>query len=93
VTGPARQPVNRGSYKIALPAQKSPPGTLTGDLSDIGGPLQVTGTLQLKPDRSYLIEGLIAPRPDAPSDVVNTLQFLGAADAQGRRPFSLAGTL
>jgi general secretion pathway protein N len=93
VTGPARQPVNRGSYKVALPAQKSVPGALTADLSDTGGPLQVAGTVQLKPDRSYVVEGLIATRPDAPSDVVNTLQFLGPADAQGRRPFSLAGTL
>jgi general secretion pathway protein N len=93
VTGPANQPVNRGSYKIALPAQTSTPGALSGDLSDMGGPLQVTGTVQLKPDRSYLIDGLVAPRPDAPADVVKTLQFLGPGDAQGRRPFSVAGTL
>jgi general secretion pathway protein N len=93
VTGPARQPVNRGSYKIALPSQKPSPGALTGDLSDMGGPLQVAGTVQLKPDHSYQVDGLVATRTDAPADVVNTLQFLGAADAQGRRPFSLAGTL
>jgi general secretion pathway protein N len=93
VSGPPQRPVNRGSYKIALPSQKKTPGALTGDLSDMGGPLQVAGTVQLKPDRSYLVEGLVATRPDAPADLVNTLQFLGAPDAQGRRPISLAGTL
>jgi general secretion pathway protein N len=97
VTGPASQPINRGSYQVTLPAEGTPAAdqgnSLNGALSDIGGPLQVTGTVQLKPDRSYLVEGLIATRADAPADVVKTLQFLGPADAEGRRPFSLAGTL
>jgi general secretion pathway protein N len=94
ITGPARQPVNMGSYKITFPAtQAAPADTLAGALTDTGGPLQVTGTVQLKPDRSYLVEGQIATRADAPRDVVNALQYLGPADAQGRRPFSFAGTL
>jgi general secretion pathway protein N len=93
VTGPARRPVNMGSYQVVFAAASPNPEALTGALTDAGGPLQITGTLQLKPDRSYLIEGLIATRPDAPPDVVNTLQYLGAPDAQGRRPFSLSGTM
>jgi general secretion pathway protein N len=94
ITGPARKPANMGSYKVTFPAkQDAAADTLTGALTDTGGPLQVTGTVQLKPDRSYVIEGLIATRADAPSDVVNALQYLGPADPQGRRPFSFAGTL
>lgn len=93
VTGPPGRPTNLGNYRISFPAQPSSQQSLTGALTDIGGPLQVTGTLQLKEDRSYVIDGLIATRPDAPAGVASTLQYLGPADAQGRRPFSLAGSL
>jgi general secretion pathway protein N len=95
LTGPARSPTNLGSYKVTFPAPNAPANasTLVGAIADVGGPLQIAGTLQLKSDRSYVIDGMIAPRPDAPRDVQAALQFLGAADAQGRRPFSLSGTL
>ena len=94
LTGPARKPTNVGSYKIVLPAPSQTPAkdVLAGALTDTGGPLQITGTLQLKADRSYLVEGLVATRPDTPRDVADSLQYLGAPDAQGRRQFSLAGT-
>lgn len=98
LTGPARRPSRIGSFKVALPApnraatQEATPDELTGALSDMGGTLQIAGTLQLKRDRSYLIKGLVATRPDTPRDVADSLQFLGTPDAQGRRPFSLAGT-
>lgn len=93
LTGPASKPTNLGSFAIKFPAGEAPPpDTLVGALTDLGGPLQITGTAQLKQDRSYVIEGMIATRPDAPPDIVNVLQFLGPPDAQGRRPFSLAGT-
>jgi hypothetical protein len=52
----------------------------------------VNGTLSLGADRSYVIDGLVAPRPDATPAVTDTLRYLGAPDAQGRRPFSVAGT-
>jgi general secretion pathway protein N len=94
ITGPASKPLNLGSYKATFPAGSAADGSLTGALTDIGGPLQVSGTLQLKAaDRSYHIEGTIAARPDAPRDVVNTLQFLGPPDEQGRRPFGTEGTM
>ena len=95
LTGPARSPTNIGSYKVTFPAPNAPanPSALVGAIADAGGPMQIAGTLQLKSDRSYVIDGMIAPRPDAPRDVQNALQFLGAPDAQGRRPFSLSGTL
>lgn len=94
LVGPPRRPSNVGSYKLTFPdpAAKSTEG-LVAALTDTGGPLQITGTLLLKPDRSYLLNTLIATRPNTPSDVVNALQMLGPPDAQGRRPFSSDGTL
>jgi general secretion pathway protein N len=94
LTGPVRRPVNIGSYRVVFPAQASTPNALTGALSDIGGPIQVAGTIQLKQaDRSYLLEGRIATKPDAPPDFARSLEFLGPPDAQGRREFSLSGTM
>lgn len=92
LTGPARKPANMGSYKVTFPATQSTE-ELAGALTDLGGPLEIAGTLRLKPDRSYLIEGVVATRPDAPKAIADSLQYLGAADAQGRRPFSIAGTM
>jgi len=92
--GSAGRPVDAGSYQIDFTSaeggtQKAPP---TGTLIDTGGPLQVTGSVQFLDDRSYVIEGLVALRPEASPDIVQALRFLGPADAQGRRPFSLAGS-
>ncbi len=94
LTGPARRPANIGSYRVTFPAPTSTPEALTGTLSDIAGPVQIAGTIQLKAaDRSYLLDGLVATKPDAPPDFSRTLEFLGPPDAQGRRQFSVSGTM
>ena len=91
--GPPRQPAPMGGFKLAFPEQ-APPGVVAGALTDLSGPLQVAGTLELKAaDRSYLINGLVSPRADASPQLVNSLQILGIPDAQGRRPVSLSGTM
>ncbi len=92
LTGPARRPANIGSYKVIFPPEATGQ-ELVGALSDQGGPLEIAGNIRLKPDRSYLIEGSIAARPEAGSSITDSLRFLGEPDAQGRRPFSLAGTM
>ena len=94
LVGPPRQPAAMGSYKLTFPEQ-SRSDVITGALTDINnGPLQIAGTLELKAaDRSYVINGLVATRPDASPQLANSLQFLGPPDAQGRRPVSLAGTM
>jgi len=81
-----------GSYGVTFDATSARDGKLVGQLKDLEGPMQVTGTVTLAADRSYVVEGLVAPRAGASQAVADTLRFLGAPDAQGRRPFSLAGT-
>lgn len=94
LTGPARKPSKAGSYRILFEPAASTAEVLKGAIADAGdGPLQVNGTLQLKPDRSYAVEALIAARPDAPRNLVQALEFLGPPDAQGRRQFNTEGTL
>ena len=81
-----------GSYSVAFDGTSAQAGKLVGHLKDLEGPMQVAGTLTLAADRSYVIEGLVAPRAGASQSVTDTLRFLGNPDAQGRRPFSVAGT-
>jgi general secretion pathway protein N len=81
-----------GSYSLLFDASSRQEDRLVGKVKDIEGPMQVEGTLSLGADRSYVVDGLVAPRPDASKAVTDTLRFLGTPDAQGRRPFSVAGT-
>ncbi|MFC4307536.1 type II secretion system protein N [Steroidobacter flavus] len=94
LNGPARKPAKAGSYRVLFDPAASTAEALKGAISDAGdGPLQVNGTIQLKPDRSYAVSALIAARPDAPRNLVQALEFLGPPDAQGRREFNTEGTL
>jgi general secretion pathway protein N len=91
LTGPANRPANMGGYKITFPPGSSG-DELVGALSDLGGPLNIAGNVRLKSDRSYVVEGAVAARAEAPKSVSDSLQYLGPPDADGRRPFSIAGT-
>jgi general secretion pathway protein N len=95
LTSTAQSSPLSGSYKLSFPAPgvDAGEGVLAGEIVDLGGPLQIQGELELRPDRSYLVSGTVAARPDAPANLADQLQILGPADAEGRRPFSLEGTL
>jgi hypothetical protein len=80
-----------GSYSLTFPPSTG--GDPVGQLRDLGGgPLAVEGTLRLTPEPGFDLEGLVKARPTASADLAKDIQFLGSPDAQGRRPFSLAGT-
>ena len=93
LTGPPGRPANLGGYRVVFPESANAAGVLTGTLNDLGGALQLDGKVELKSDRSYLLDGLIATRPGAPREIGDVLQFLGPPDAEGRRQFSLSGTM
>lgn len=93
LNGPARRPAKAGSYRVLFDPAAQSADVLQGAISDAGdGPLQVAGTIQLKPDRSYALSTQIAARPDAPRNLVQALEFLNPPDAQGRREFNSEGT-
>jgi general secretion pathway protein N len=95
LVGPANRPASLGSFQATFPAASASTHGgegLDADLKDLEGPIEVVAILRVGRDRSYVIEGQIATRPNAPSQVVSALQYLGEPDAQGRRPFSVAGT-
>jgi len=71
-------------------------GSVTGSLSDSGGPLQVQGTLQLTPqNRSGLLSATLSERAGAPAEVHRELDMLAqmrGRDPQGRIPLDLEFT-
>jgi general secretion pathway protein N len=90
VQGLAVQGESLGDYRLSFPGGSS--DEPVGQLEDVGGPLSVHGTLRLTRQPGFVLDALVASRANAPRDLVQDLRFLGSPDAQGRRPFSLAGT-
>ncbi|MEE4184470.1 MAG: type II secretion system protein N [Gammaproteobacteria bacterium] len=66
---------------------------VTGQLRDIGGPLELSGTLVLTPPGDYDLKTRIKARPNAPPALQNNLSFLGPAEPDGTRFFQLAGSI
>jgi len=82
-----------GDFELVIGEGAVGTAALTGRLRDLGGPLRVRGTVELKENRSYLMTGEVAPGPGASNDIFDTLAFLGPPDSLGRRPFTVEGTL
>jgi general secretion pathway protein N len=85
-----------GSYHAVLPDPKSqakPGADISARVTDKEGPFEVDGRLTLAPDRSFLLDGTLAPRGDTPPALRRSLELLGPADAAGRRPFGVSGTI
>lgn len=78
-----------GSFAVTFPAS---PGEPLGRLRDLGGPLALRGTLRLTNQPGYVLRARVAARAGAAPSLVQALRYLGAPDAEGRRPFALAGT-
>jgi len=78
-----------GSYVVDFPGGGPEP---VGKLHDLDGPLALEGTLHLTRQGGFELEGMVAPRANAPPELVNNIRFFGTPDASGRRPFSLSGT-
>ncbi len=85
------QRLTLGDYSLTFPPA-DPSTEPVGQLRSLSGPLNVEGSLRLTREPGFVLEGLVAPGPDASPQLVKELSYLGAPDAQGRRPFSVAAT-
>ena len=82
-----------GDFELVVGEGSVGGAMLNGRLRDLGGPLHVRGAVELFEDGRYLIQGEAAPGPGAGPAIFDTLGFLGPPDRQGRRPFTIEGTL
>lgn len=85
-----------GSYQVTMPdpqASGTPADQLTARVTDKEGPFSFEGRFTLGADRSFLLEGSLAPRGNTPPPLLRSLELLGPPDASGRRPVSVSGTL
>jgi hypothetical protein len=89
---PGAPPTPLGSYQLRFDAPPEANGDLVGLVHDLGGPIAFDGTLRLTPAPGFRLEGRVAARADADPAIVRTLEFLGAAGADGRRPLTEEGT-
>ncbi len=81
-----------GSYELQFVDTARKDGAISAELRDLGGPLAVTGTLVVRNGSEYVLSGSAAARADANAELAKAIEFLGPADAQGRRQYSLAGS-
>jgi general secretion pathway protein N len=93
----ANPPTELGSFELDIPAPSGAAADATqpivGNLRDVDGPLSLQGQARLSSDGSYEFSGTVAAHGGASADLQQALQLLGPPDAQGRYPFSLAGTI
>lgn len=81
-----------GDYTLTL--LPSSAGEIAATVVDNGGPLEVEGTLRLDAARTYTIDALVKPRPNAPEMLVEGLAFMTTEpNAEGRRRLNLTGSL
>lgn len=78
-----------GSFIVTFPGGAGEP---RGRLRDLGGPVAVEGTVRLTSQPGYVLNARVAARSGAAPSLLEALRYLGTPDAEGRRPFALAGT-
>jgi len=95
LVAPPPRSTSIGSYRVVMPDPGTPPadGELTAHVNDTEGPFSFDGSFTLAPDRSFVLEGTLAPRGATPPALARSLELLGPVDASGRRPVSVSGTL
>ena len=79
-----------GDYRVELFTQNS---GVMASVEDTNGIVDLAGSLQVKPDRSYSFAGLVAPTARTPGDLRRQLQFLGTANERGQYELRLEGSL
>ena len=83
-------PTPIGDFRAEL---VSTDGGISGSLEDLAGVLDIAGSIRVSTDRSYLLQGLVAPKPAASGAIVDQLRLLGSPNERGQRQFRLEGRL
>ena len=68
-------------------------GKITATLGDGGGPLELSGNLELDKNGKYDLKGLFAAREGRKSTLGRSLGFVGRYDSTGKIPFNQSGNV
>lgn len=89
---PGVSTVALGNYHARFTGEQAP--TIVAIVTDEGGPLEVTGSITLSPDRGYAIDTLIRTRPEASQVLRDGIEMFGATpNDQGQRKVVMSGRL
>lgn len=84
------KPMPLGSLKVELePGEQG----VKGVISDMGGPLQVEGLLNVSQEGQYDVTGEVAVRDPEQKDLQNAIRSLGRSDRSGKVKLSQSGDL
>ena len=76
----AANPISLGDFQAELGTDAD---VITAKISAVSGPLELSGDMLLKPDRSYAMDLKFRPKPEATPVLRNLLASNGAPDASG----------
>lgn len=83
-----------GTYEVRFDSDPVPEdGRIVGALQDLGGPLELGGSVFLDPPRNYELSATIRAGAGAPTDLARGLALLGPADANGYHQFMMSGSM
>jgi Type II secretion system (T2SS), protein N len=81
-----------GSYRATFDGTSKPDGAVHGQVSDLGGPFRIEGTIVLTPPNQYSFLGTITGRSAAAERLVREAIPYARPDASGRTEISFEGT-
>lgn len=82
-----------GDYQVSFD-ESLPEEGIAGRIKDLGtGPFEVAGSLIVKADGNFTLQGTVKARPSAPAHLQGMLTYLGPQAANGSHNFELSGSL
>ncbi len=79
-----------GGYKAEFLTQES---GVFASVEDTDGVVDLAGSLQISPDRSYLFIAQLSAKPETPPNLRLQMKFLGSANDRGQRELRIEGQL
>lgn len=79
-----------GGYKAEFFTQNN---GVTASIEDTDGIIDLAGSLQINPDRSFLFQGQAAAKPETPASFRQMLTLASPANERGQHELRLEGTL
>jgi hypothetical protein len=86
------EPLDLGSYRASFDGVAQPDGKVLGNVSDLGGPFRIEGTLVLVPPNEYNFNGFITGRTASAERLIREAMPYARPDPSGRSELSFEGS-